>query len=155
MDLAHEIEAAFADVPYPGEDCIEACATATMSDEDGREIADYFRGKTNRGHSIDDLCNVETALFFFEPQAYHYFLPAFMLATIEDIRRAEAIPDLIVESLARSHRACDRLHCLSIRQKRAVRAFLAWLQEMNLFDRSIDGASYRVWRSIPPELRDS
>ena len=89
--LRVRIEHAFEGVPYPGDDNI----TAHLCPE-CREITEYFRGKGWRDHRVSDLRYHAAALSLFTPAAYHYYLPAFILADIEDPAAADIISDSIL-----------------------------------------------------------
>jgi hypothetical protein len=78
MSLIARIEAAFKDVPAPGPDAI---VNPTYDDEG---VAALFGGKAWTDVSIDQLRTHHDALSFFSPEAFRYFLPAFMLAELRD-----------------------------------------------------------------------
>ena len=80
MSLKETIKAAFAGVPYPGDNNITRCPYHCKPCQ---EISDYFKQKGWEGHSVEDLRDHHTALSLFTPEAFHYFLPAFMLASLE------------------------------------------------------------------------
>jgi hypothetical protein len=92
MSLQERIKAAFADVEYPGDNNIIHCPYHCRP---CREIANYFKGKTWEGHSVQNLRDHHTALSLFTPEAFHYFLPAFMLASIESYDQVYVLPDSI------------------------------------------------------------
>lgn len=89
--LRDQIEVAFRDTPNPGTQFEDI--SATKWDEG---IAEYFRGTTWRDHRPTELRHHSAALSFFTDKAYRYWLPAFMLAEIEN--PAEA--DIIAEGIA-------------------------------------------------------
>ncbi|HZZ42358.1 MAG TPA: DUF6714 family protein [Tepidisphaeraceae bacterium] len=89
-DVASLIETAFADAPRPGDGFEDI--SATKQDEG---IVEYFRGTTWRGHDIRDLRYHSAALSFFTDAAFRYWLPAFMLGSIEDAETADVIPESI------------------------------------------------------------
>lgn len=57
--LRNQIEVAFADVPYPGDDEV-----AVEMDLDFARAGEYFRGKTWRGHSARNLRRFQYALTY-------------------------------------------------------------------------------------------
>lgn len=71
------IEEPFSDVPYPGDDNI----TNHPGCLECEEIREYFRGKSWRDLESLDLYPYQ-ALSLFTPEAFHYFLPGYMLATL-------------------------------------------------------------------------
>ncbi len=80
MSLAEAIEIAFSETPYPGDHNITHCPC-----DECTEIAGYFAGKTWKGHRVNDLRCHETALFHCTPDAFRYYLPAFMLAVFRGL----------------------------------------------------------------------
>jgi hypothetical protein len=73
-----EIIQAFADVPYPGDDNLTGCQDWHPEDQ---ELAEFLRGKDWRDLPDDYLCGEQT--FLLTQAAYHYYLPAFLLAGCE------------------------------------------------------------------------
>jgi hypothetical protein len=118
-DVAAKIEAAFADTPSPGTEFEDI--SATMNDEG---IVKYFRGKSWRGHKVQDLRYHEAALSFFTDKAFRYWLPAFMLAELEDPRAADVIGEGIAFHLSKGSRADARLRGFTPNELKAVAAFL-------------------------------
>lgn len=92
MSLQETIKAAFADVSYPGDNNITRCPYHCRPCQ---EITDYFKGKTWEGHAVEDLRDHHSALSLFTPEAFHYFLPAFMLASVESYDKLDILPDSI------------------------------------------------------------
>jgi hypothetical protein len=131
MSLSEVIRAAYAVTPRPDAKNITHCPC-----EECREIASYFTDKTWEGLEIDDLRRHETALFHCTPEAFRYYLPAFMLAVVDGIERAEAIPDLIVWNLTPHADHPDgalpeeRIGQFSKDERSAVAAFLRFLIEI-------------------------
>lgn len=91
MLLVQEIKAAFADVPYPGDDNI----TGTVYPWD-EGVSDYFKGTTQEGHNVRDLRCHSAALSFFLPEAFHYYLPAFAVAVLQEPEAADIIYDSLI-----------------------------------------------------------
>jgi hypothetical protein len=91
MALRDVIESAFADVPHPGDDRITTC-----SGGDADEVLAYFRDRTSGGHSAQQLRFHDYALTFFTEDALFYFLPAFLIALVEDLETADTIQDRIL-----------------------------------------------------------
>lgn len=90
QELNKLIRNAFRNTPYP-----KSKLTNTYDDEG---VADFFSGKSWTGHSVSDLRFYAVAISFFEPEAFRYFLPAFMLAELEDPEEADIIGESIVFS---------------------------------------------------------
>jgi Leucine-rich repeat (LRR) protein len=70
-----QIEAAWADATPP-----KGPLTKTYDDEG---VGEYFAGKTWRGHDPKALNYHAVALSFFQPEAFIYYLPAFLLAEVD------------------------------------------------------------------------
>ncbi len=92
MSLKQTIEAAFANVPYPGDGNITHCP---YNCSECRRIAIYFKGKSWTGNTLEELRLQHVALSLFTPEAFHYFLPAFMLVSLEEYEKGDVIPDAI------------------------------------------------------------
>jgi hypothetical protein len=122
--LVQIIENAFKDVPYP--DVI----TDNKSLE-GLAIAEAFRGKNWRDLSVEFLRYNESALGFFTPKAFHYFLPAFLIVSVTKHKEADVIPSSLVFILTPNEEFKNtfdvRVQLLSREQKKAVREFLVYM----------------------------
>lgn len=112
-----KIERAFADTPSPGEEY--DAISATRQDDEG--IVEYFRGTSWRGHRVQDLRYHSVALSFFTDAAFRYWLPAFMIAELEDPATADIIAQDIAFSLAYDPR---RLGHFTVPELEAVSTFL-------------------------------
>jgi hypothetical protein len=97
-EIIHLIEDAWREVPYPGDDKI-----FTPDSYDDEDIVNYFGGTTWRGHSPANLRAHSSAFTFFTPEAFHYWLPAFMIATIQSPEEADVIDDYIARHLGAHH----------------------------------------------------
>jgi hypothetical protein len=118
MDLSGQIAEAFAATPATGTDFHDISAT-----EQDEGIVEYFRGTTWRGHPVADLRRHCAAMSFFTGPAFRYWLPAFMLASLEDAKRAEVIPEYIASSMRRG----ERLSLFTDGELGAIAAFLRHL----------------------------
>jgi hypothetical protein len=92
MALKEKIEAAFAGVPYPGDENITRCPYRCS---ECTKVALFFKGRTQSDHTLEELRAQHTALALFTPEAFHYFLPAFMLVSLEKYEKGDLIPDAI------------------------------------------------------------
>ena len=92
MTLKQTIEHAFLDVLYPGDNNITHCP---YNCAECRRIADFFKGKEWRGQTAAELKNYHVALSLFTPEAFHYFLPAFMLVSLDSYEKGDVIPDAV------------------------------------------------------------
>src|SRR5271154_3680818 len=92
MSLKSAIEEAFADVPYPGDENITRCPYRCS---ECTRVALYFKGKGQSGHAETDLRANHVALSLFTPEAFHFFLPAFMVMSLGSFEKGDIIPDAI------------------------------------------------------------
>jgi len=87
-ELINKIESAFKSTPIP---------TGLLSrNSDDASATHYFSGTTWHGHKTTALRQHSDALYEFEPEAFRYYLPAFMLAEITDPIEADIIGEAIV-----------------------------------------------------------
>jgi hypothetical protein len=127
------IEAAFADVPYPGDDHIVDHQDCPECDD----VRDFFRGKSWRELKFPELHAFHGSLPLLTPEAFHYFLPGYMLAATMNWEQADMIPYSVitiggyfddawnVKNEARENR---KIFCVKQRQ-----AIAAWLQDLGRF----------------------
>lgn len=116
------IRAAFADERYPGDAAVDCFWP---------ETTDYFRGRHWSGNTVRDLRYHSEALSYLPPAGFRFFLPAFMLAELEDPEEADVIAGSIAfhlnprdnDSFAR-----ERAALLSGAQRKAVVAFFDYLE---------------------------
>lgn len=92
MSLKKLIVDAFANVPYPGDDNITKCP---YNCSECRRVAIFFKGKPGAGYTAEELRPYHVALSLFTPEAFHFFLPGFMLASVDSYERGDVIPDSI------------------------------------------------------------
>jgi len=117
-EVIRSIESAWRDVAYPGDNKI-----FTPDSHDDEDIVNYFRGTTWRGHEPAKLRAHSSAFTFFTPEAFHYWLPAFMIAAIENPEEADVIVDYIPWSISNRY-ASRRWPLFSQIQRQAVAAYL-------------------------------
>jgi uncharacterized protein DUF6714 len=87
-ELINKIESAFKNTPKP---------TGILSRNSSKDSpANYFSGRSWQGHKTTDLRQHLDAFYEFEPEAFRYYLPAFMLADITDPIDADIIGEAIV-----------------------------------------------------------
>lgn len=83
-DLMAQIESAFGDVPYPGDDDL---TDASSYGDEPSLLIETFRGKTDwRQLSGEFLSRAVdgSALGFFSYSALHFYIPAYLMADIRD-----------------------------------------------------------------------
>jgi hypothetical protein len=132
--LESEINEAFSGAHYPGDDNV--AYDQTSGHLEGSAVAAKFRGKSWQALNTGFLRRNADSIFFFSPAGYVYFLPAFMLATIHDFKRADMIPLNTVVSLspslsqAQSETFSARIRGLTLEQRKVVARFLAYLDRL-------------------------
>jgi hypothetical protein len=130
--VRREIEAAFADAPRPADDRLVIHGDATSGDD--AEIAAAFRGKRWDELPLELLTYHHEALFFMTPEAYRYFLPAYLTACMGGVRRAGNIVSAVISSLTPPRgRAGDddfgtRMRGFTAAQRAAIKSVLVFLQ---------------------------
>jgi hypothetical protein len=145
MDLREQIERAFDQTPMPAGILVDP-----LSDDEG--VSNYFRGRSWRGHKVQDLRFHEVALSFFEPEAFRYYLPAFMLATLEDPAAADIIPHGILFHLSAPDdpRVWARLCAFAPGELDAVAAFVeslvGWCNDDECVSALETSERVRAWR---------
>jgi hypothetical protein len=149
--LIERIERAFAHLPYPGDNRIVAHSYPGLADdnisEEGR-IAAVFRGKHWKDLTLGDLARYSATLSFLSPEAYRFYLPAYLLALIrlspEEMERVPQAGDLEGSLLYSLQPAADteglwnfihqKIDSLTPDQKSAVQAFLHWLYRKRILE---------------------
>jgi hypothetical protein len=150
QELVAQIERAFADVAYPGDDgiCKGVTDEARRLGTEEANIEAVFRGRHWRDVPVENLSLYSATLSFLTPEAYRFYLPAYMLAVIrlapEAIKRFPRSGDIegsLLFSLepATDHTALqdfvhERIDPLTSEQKAAVREFIHWLYRKRLQD---------------------
>ncbi len=129
-DLIAQIRRAFSDgfsfeVPPNGR------LTTSRYDEG---IHDFFTGREWSSLSPVEVRKHVAALSFFTPEAFCYYLPAFMLAELLDAETADVAGQFVVFTFGRpkfESQACydARIALFTQDQKQAVLAFLDYMQE--------------------------
>ncbi len=89
--LPNEIEAAFSGVSYPGNDRL------TVYDKSGREYDDTYqllRGRTWQDLSVVEFMRGDTPIPDLSPEAFHYYMPALLLASLDESVAADVSDSL-------------------------------------------------------------
>ena len=77
MQLVTMIEEVFRNSEYPSDGAI----SVVTSDDEG--TTEHFSGTHWKDHSGDTLANFSSSITFLTPEAFAYFLPAFMIAALD------------------------------------------------------------------------
>jgi len=139
--LKDEIEGAFRDMPYPGDDNI----AANKRDECEEGLA-AFKGKHWKDITFEFLVpNLKSSATFFTPEAYRFYLPAYLMVVAEYYFESDALSVNIIKDLVlpdegkyeKWKRNCDefyeRFEPLNTEQKRAIKSFLEFTIDMYMY----------------------
>jgi len=114
-ELKSLIRKAFEDVKYPGDDRIARCGRSDtpIGCDDCDVIAEYFKGTTWQQHNTQTLIGCDDAVLFFKGEALHYYLPAFMIAELDD---SDCMPN-VYDAIASAHRPSVDAYISAKREK--------------------------------------
>lgn len=95
--IIKEIDQAFQSEKYPGDDYL-------VYDNSGKHleceyIKKVFQGKTWKSLPDNFLFEEISSLSFFSPQAYKYYLPAFLIYSVNDFYGSDEVPFQVISSL--------------------------------------------------------
>ena len=141
-EVRRKIENAFADTPAPGREFGDISASY---DDEG--IVAYFRGRSWRGHRVEDLRRHDTALSLFTDKAFRYWLPAFMLAELEDPETADVIAESIAFHFSEFQGRDKRIEQFAQDELEAVAAFLeecARTSDSTIYEKTFQSAERAV-----------
>ena len=125
MVFSERLVAAWADVPIP-----EATAITDHRCEECDEVTAHFAGRSwQEVMNIDDLRDHADALFLFSNAAFHYYLPAYVCATLENPEAVGVVPDNIASNFRQEFGVAsrDRLTMFDTRQRVLIGEFLEML----------------------------
>ncbi|XZG69285.1 DUF6714 family protein [Chitinibacteraceae bacterium HSL-7] len=132
MELVQLITHAFHLSPYPGDENI----SAPTYDDEG--TAEYFKGKKWQDLSAQDLRHRSSSLTFFTNSAFCYYVPAYMLAVIEDATTADVIIDHLWNDFSPPKNDITRpsfqrkWECFSGPQKQAIVEFMEYMHSKSM-----------------------
>ena len=130
--LIEAISSAWKDVPCPG---TENIFTPDSYDDEG--ITEYFKDTTWHGHKPEILRGFDSAIStFFTNEAYHYWLPAFLIAAVENPEELSQGTDAIVRSFIpedywRKEEYYSRMAMLTNEQKMVIISVIEHLAEFH------------------------
>lgn len=131
--LLREIEEAFADVQYPGDDHL--VAPSSLASAEGQHVLESFRGRDWRSLSLQELRHHAESIFLLAPEAFRYYLPAYLSAAAAHLEEADVIPEDLIFALTPpgdEQDPVERLKATLIasldgRQRKAVASFLRFM----------------------------
>jgi hypothetical protein len=140
--VPRQIEVAFATVPYPGDDRL----VENPADWEAQEIAVAFRGRHWTALPPEVLRCHDSSLTYFTPEAYRFYLPAYLLASLRpydpSIDRIHIHQRVVWSLTPPKHNGPDmdrflrKVSDLTPEQKVAVRDFLLWFVRKQVKHRS-------------------
>lgn len=161
VQLRREIEAAFASVPYPGDDGIVGHKCWECD-----EAAAAYKGKRWLDYKNNPLALVgppnRDAFTLFTPQAFRYYAPLAMLATVDSYAEADMLTDYFLGSLEPSEgkhadKHAARLASFAPAELRALLSFLTYIKEQHPLDYADDPSRSDVAsleKAIAARLKD-
>jgi hypothetical protein len=131
--LLERLETAFGELPMPEDDHL-------VLDDSGyhlecNQVKAKFRGRHWRSLSPADLQGEADSLAFFTPEAFRFFLPAYVRVSVLDFELADLIPMVVVGALMRPADPGllgyyqSRIATLDGPQRAVLRQFLSFLRE--------------------------
>lgn len=142
--IIRRIKAAFEDVPYPGNQSI-------VNEDDGDQVERRAVRTVYEGRSWQQIANdadilrnsgAVAALGFMTPQAFRYYLPAFMKLTVEHYKRTDIDPDSVAFYIGEHASKVG----FNIQQWEAIKDFLEFIREREHVDRTRIDSSLEVAR---------
>jgi hypothetical protein len=134
-ELRQLVEAAFAETKYPGDDRL--VYDNSRDHLECNEVAAAFKGKHWKQISLETLRHHSAGIFFFTPEAYRFYLPAYLLAAALHYDEADTISDSVVFSLIPPSDAKDaqsylhRVEGFTTTQRKAIKRFLEFLKQQH------------------------
>src|SRR5688572_8716232 len=96
LDLVNK---AFGNVPYPGDHDIVSSDTLKGNYDDAITVLRFFKGKRWQDINLDELIANRDHLPIFTSEAYRYYLPAYMIATISQFESVDVLSNNTLYSL--------------------------------------------------------
>ena len=148
MDMAgfiKEVYSAFQGIAYPGDKNIIHCTydkewggTLDGPCRECSEVVEYFRGKGQYGHNPKELGWVAFGLVPFTPEAFSYWLPAFIEASVLHPKDADSVTESLefrFESLESEEWQKSHIGKLSKAQLDVIGKFFSILKDRQEIDK--------------------
>jgi hypothetical protein len=128
--LADEIREAFPASPIPS----QIISEELLYDSERQEIVDAFSGRSWHELSTEELRYHDIALSCYTPRGFAYYLPAYLLAIVDDLERADILVDGTLYHLRPragfTEKLRARMEALSSQQRQAVAHFAEYLRDL-------------------------
>lgn len=121
--LVARIRRAWAGATPPG------AASISRPTYDDEGVSAYFAGKTWQGHDAATLRRLDFATSVFTDEAFAYYLPAYLIAAIEDPDTLDVVTDNILFALSAPGRGPAVIARLDTQQRLLLREYLALVRE--------------------------
>src|SRR5664279_203402 len=125
--LAHQVEDAFSEITYSGDDKIVTNPNSSLTSE----LIQGFMGKDWKDISLDLIFQERLSLPLFTPQGFRFYLPAFLRAALLYPDQVDILPDNIFYMLTPPDkdekeiaRFLDRISGFTKQQIEAIKAFV-------------------------------
>jgi hypothetical protein len=124
--LIQEIESAFADVAYPGDDNL----VKSLEYYDNLKVVIDFKGKHWKEISLKNLLKHRFDLPRFTPEAFRFYLPAFLISSLHGEAGGEIIGHVIsslsqpISERAEKEEFLNILKAFDSKQRAALKAFI-------------------------------
>lgn len=96
--LIHDIREAFKDSQYPGDDYL-ATITEGGDNDEPLGVKAAFKGKHWHEATLSTLNIEKSALSFFTPAAFRFYLPAYLIVVLEQWEQAGILVEFVLYSL--------------------------------------------------------
>lgn len=134
-ELISQIEEAFKDVPYPGDENIVDDPNHCPECE---EVSEAFKGKHWK-EVVSSLHSFPDNIYLLTPEAYQFYLPAFLIYSIlkdeSDMR-----VDFTIHSFSFA-KFRSQIELFSIEQKKVIKAFLEYMERKFLSEENEFGVN--------------
>jgi hypothetical protein len=144
--LCSHIQESFGSMPYPGDEQI-----VTGENSEDQKILRLLKGLHWRDVPLETLDHLRSDLTFMSPEAFRFYLPAFMIYSIVDFDRADVAVDRVIANLTLlfasdiwskpSHAEEDerwwrnwffeRVSGFDVLQAKVIREFLEYMRDVN------------------------
>jgi hypothetical protein len=131
QQLTQQIEAAFAPGVYPGDEGLVDLYHSGSYCEECAAVAALFRGQDWRTLTKDRLVQNRDSLLLFQPAAYRFYLPAYLVAALKHWNDFDTFNSSVVMSLTPPNPQegldeffSNRVTEFTSEQKNVIRAFL-------------------------------
>ena len=129
MQLTEQIERAFADVPYPGDDRI----VENPADLESSNLRNRFKGKHWSTLSLKTLMDERSGLPLLTPEAFRFFIPAYLHVSVVRPNEVDVIPENVVFHLTPPGQKGESAEWFwsvvsgfTLAQKQVIRAFMRY-----------------------------